>query len=321
MSEGKTDAPQNHDDNGSAKNVLDNQQVFQLFMDAIDKRVGTQLQVRFDSLRNLLIGSLGILVIIATAIGGVFFTYVVANITEKAAGEAVAGAVGEARFESRVSALNFRVLSIDIAEGFSNEDAEAITSEIRSLYSQQSDTESRDKLRFAVETAAKNYAQIDRPEFVFQLEEIAPDVFQTSGTVSQVMIQLLGNRLLADAGAPRSWTSTEGLMRKTYENYRRYAERASANGYPELYLAYEMLLRSVERGSKDEIGHLIEDLSRLSSADADNFNRLMMNLLAGDLDIRGSERISGRIRDFLCQFKEQNILLSTVSETVELECS
>lgn len=229
------------------------------------------------------------------------------------------------RFDSQIAALNFRVQRLDLAEGFSTEEAKSILTEITTLYSQQTDAESRNKLTFAIETAAKNFAQVDRPEFVLQLEDIAPDLFQISGAISQVMIQLLGNRLLGDAGAPHSWLEAEGSMKKTYENYRRYADRANDTGYPELYSAYEMLLRSVGERPRDEtmhleIMHLIEDTGSLNEVDANNFVQLMAALATGNPDIPGAGRIAERVQGFLCQYVEESDLFSTVLAVAELQC-
>ena len=226
------------------------------------------------------------------------------------------------QFDTRVANLNFRVLRIDTAEGFSNEDAEAIIVEIKSLHSQQPDIESRNKLRFAIETAATSFVRANRPDFVYRLEELEPAIFQTNGSILQLMVQVLGNRLLADVDTPQSWKRVEGRMKKTYENYQKYADRAKINGYPEIYLAYEMLLRFVEEEGQDEIIlKLIDDLSTLNDQDAENFDGLMMVLLNEDSDFPGGKRIANQVKDFLCRFKEQSPLLFNVFNAAELECS
>lgn len=329
--------------------ILNNEQVFQLFMSTIDDRVSTRLRERSEGNRTWLVAFVAALVAIAVG-AGTLTAYILELNTQNAAFEAVdrANAAIEARasaleadlvrklenamreelatsviairFDSQIAALNFRVQRLDLAEGFSTEEAKSILTEITTLYSQQPDAESRNKLTFAIETAAKNFAQINRPEFVLQLEDIAPDLFQISGAVSQVMIQLLGNRLLADGGAPRSWLEAEGSMRKTYEDYRRYADRANDTGYPELYSAYEMLIRSVGERPSDEIIHLIEDTDSLNEADTNNFLQLMATLATGDSDIPGARRIAERVQNFLCQYIEQSDLLSTVSDVAQLQC-
>ena len=306
--------------NGTAKGILDNEQVFQLFMAAVDERVSSRLQARFDVFRNWLSIIIAVLVVVIPTVGGFFYSYVVEDITREAAQEAVDRAIGEARFDSQASALNFRVLSIDIAEAFSKEDAEAIISAIGSLYSQHPNAESRDKLKFAIETAAKNFAQANRPDFIYRLEGIAPEVFQTSGAISEVMTQLLGNRLLADVGTPNSWTKPESPMGKTYENYRRYADIANLNGYPEVYLAYEMLMRSIDEGdSVNQIISLIEDTNRLNEQDTLAFDNLMTSLLVGDSGAAGAERAASRTKDFFCRFEDQSTRLRTISRDTELD--
>ena len=343
-----------NDGNGFAKSILDNEQVFQLFMSAIDERVVTRLRERSERNRIWVAGLVAAIATLAAA-GVTIATYVfdlqtkvtvfearavatdsitrVAETTKAAIEEDVARQVvaavqkelkttfADTQFNSQLAALNFRVLSIDLAEGIRKEESESITSEIEALYSQQPDTESRNKLRFAVETAAKNFVQIDRPELVFRLEMVAPEIFENSGDISQAMIQLLGNRLLADVDAPGSWKSDEGFMTETHKSYRRFAERAKNTGFPELHLAYEMLLRFVERGSREQILNLIEDTRSLSSLDAEHFETLMVRLAKGEVGITGSDRVATRTKEFLCRYRDESELLFDVSETVELQCS
>ena len=133
------------------------------------------------------------------------------------------------------------MLSLDLSEGFTSEEAESIIGEIQSIVSKGDDKRLR-KLVFAIDTAVKNFAAANRLDLVARLEGIAPDLFLNSATVIQTMLQVSGFTLLADAGAPTSWTDTTGSRSKIYKNYQAYADRAELSGYPELYLLYEMLL-------------------------------------------------------------------------------
>ena len=336
------------DGNEDAGNILGNERVFQLFMDAIDNRVATRFRERSEGNRTWLVPLAAALVAVAVG-AGTLTAYILELNTSNAAFEAEARAtaaieakavsveadlVGKLqnalqeemairfaaiRFDGQIAALNFRAQRMDLAEGFTTEDAKSILTEIETLYSQQTDAESRNKLTFAIETAARNFAQINRPEFVLRLEEIAPDLFQTSGTISELMVQLLGNRLLADAGSA-SWLEAEGSARKTYDNYRRYADRANDTGYPELYSAYELLLRFAEERPVGEIVNLIEDLSDLNEVDSGNFVQLMTRLAIGNLGIAGDDRVAERTVQFLCQHRAQSMLLSAALENADLQC-
>ena len=328
MSEDKTGTQQKPQAAGSGEGILDNEQVFQLLMSKIDERVLTRIQETFDRRYTRLILIFTAVIILVTAIGSavldLFVQQAVEQAVERELGPAVTiaeGAVHEAQFEAQVAALNFRVLSIDIAEGFKAEDANSVITQIKELYSQELDSNMRDKLRFAIETATKNFALVLRPEYVYQLEDVAPDLFETSGAITEMMIQLLGNRLLLDAGAPRSWLEEEGPMRKTYVNYRRYADRANNIGLAGLSLVYELLLRSAEGRPREEIENLIEDSDALKEGDSLSFIGLMSKLLAGNLGVPGEERVTNWTKAFLCAYREDGAFVSRVSKEAGLQCS
>ena len=238
---------------------------------------------------------------------------VVGSAVEKAVGPAVEKAVATAQFDGQVAGLNFRVLSIDLAEGISNDDAMAIIEEIETLYSQPPNEDSRNKLVFAVETAVKNFFLIDRPDLVGRLREKVPDVFQNSDAILTTEILFQGRKLLADASAPRSWLDDLGDMRESYEDYRRYAAQAKS-AYPGLYLAYELPLRHVEGRSTEEILGLIEDADNLSAENAENFDSIIIGLAdaSEDSDVE-SRRVADRVGKFLCEFQEYSMLLRYVS--------
>lgn len=305
--------------------VLDNPQVYDLLMSTIDERVAAGIRRRNESFRNWLIGTLTIVVIILTAGGALTLRYYVDAVVDEAVAPAVAKAAeaGDAiRFDSEVTALNFRMLNLDRSEGFTSEEAESIIWEIQSLVSKGGEKGFR-KLVFAIDTAVKNFAAADRLDLVVRLEGIAPDLFLNSAIVIQTMLQASGFTLLADAGAPTSWMDTAGSRSEIYKNYRAYADRAELAGYPELYLLYEMLLGHIEKRPEEVISNLIEDADSLNEEDAEHFVRMMTSLAIGEMTMTPtakSERAVSRVTAFLCEYKEQGGLLRIASQEAALQC-
>ena len=299
--------------------ILDNPQVYALLMSTIDERVAAGVRERNVSLRNWLIGSLTIAVIILTAGGAITLRYFV--------DEAVRGTVGNAvdavRFNSEVAELNFRVLNLDLSEGFTSEEAESIIWAIESLIPKKQDAQRLGKLAFAVDTAVQNFAEANRLDLVTRLEDVASDLLLNSTIVIPTMLQANGFMLLADAGAPTSWTDTTGSRSEAYKSYRKYLDRAEHAGYPELYLLFEILLGYLEGRSAGVINNLIEDTDSLSDEDAEHFAQVITALATGAMTRESnaaSKRVASRVTAFLCEYGERGVLLRNVSQQPQLQC-
>ena len=214
-------------------------------------------------------------------------------------------------------------LRIQLDEGFRDDVAESIIETIRALYGEREDTESREKLMFAVETAADSFASADRPDLVIRLEDAASELFHDSETVLQLMIQVQGRRLLGDAGAPDSWLKDTGSMRAAYEGYRSYADKGRVAGYPEFYTAYELLVGHLEGRSREELKNLIADAESLNNRDRSNFMEIMSDLVRGEWTQRPDAEASRVIRNvgtFLCEFNQESRIIEIVAATAELQC-
>ena len=222
----------------------------------------------------------------------------------------------------RIVALQQRVLALDISTSFASEEADLIIREIQALYNSAQDAQRRAKLSSPVEIATKNFASAGRLDLVAQIEDMTPEFFESSQTILQVMIQALGNRLLADADAPHSWLDEGGLLKETYSRYRKYAGRASDAGYPELYLVYELLLRFVEESPDDRITGLIDATDILDPEDSANFVSVITALATGSFssDDAISTVVTSRVEKFLCMYGEQGSLLRLVSGQATLNC-
>ena len=174
---------------------------------------------------------------------------------------------------------------------------------------------------FAVETAVDSFASADRPDFVIRLEDAASDLFRSSESILQTMVQTQGNRLLGDAGAPESWLKETGSMRAVYQSYRFYADKARVAGYPEYYTAYELLLGHLEEQPREKLESLIADAESLSRLDKDHFVTIMSILATGEWTGRPnaeSERVTLQVRTFLCAFRQESQIIE--DSAGELQC-
>ena len=292
--------------------ILDNPQVFALLRSTIDDRVDVGIRERNGSLRNWFIGIL----IVLTA----WASFTLHNYVDEAVTSAVEKVAADDRFNSKIAALNFRVLKLDLSDGFTNEEAESIILSIQSLTS-KGDEQRLEKLAFALDTAVRNFVVAGRLDLAIGIERLAPDLFLKRANIVATMVQAFGFTLLADAGAPDSWTDA-GSKNETYKNYRKYANRAELIGYRETYLLFEMLLGYIERRPAEVISNLIEETDSLSEEDADHFIKVMTSLAVEEMTTEPakSKRVASRVGAFLCEYKEKGQLLGVVSKMMELQC-
>ena len=318
--------------------LLDNPQLYNLLMSAIDDRVSARVREKNEVLRKWLIGVLTIVVTLIAAGGALTLRSFVDDAVEEGLGSAVQTAVNETvepaveealsavKFDTAVVDLNFRAMKLDDAESFTAKEAEFLIRKIEELVLESQDDESLGKLAFAVETVSNNFAQANRLDFVVRIEEIVPSMFLDNEAIVPTMVALTAYRLLGDAGAPNSWKDPDGLRRETYESYRKYSKGAEAAGYPELTLLFELLLGFVEGRSVDTIENLIRDIDSLNAVDTDNFQFVMLMFATGAYETGMTEstvessRVASHVTEFLCQHGRQREVLQRVSEAANLEC-
>ena len=319
----------------TSQGILDNPQVFGLFLDSVDKRIDENIKQRTTRSWNLILAVLAVTATLLTGLFGIFYGEIM-EVFERTARETALGVaeteslllrsgvedrLQDLQFETELTRLNFLVLSLDAADAFSDREAETILESIEMLYRNATDNTDRRKLEFAVETAAKNFASGNRIDYLEDLEEIAPNLLRESDVALQAMTLVLGYRLLSDVGAPRTWIDKEESMWETYQKYREYSGRARHSGYPELYLVFEMIIRHLEERNRDEISNLILESDELNSTDSNAFVTIMESMTSGVADeLPGSDRLAKRTRDFLCAYEGVGGLLMVVARRVELNC-
>ena len=233
---------------------LNNPQTFKLLMDAIDKRVVNGVTERIDKHQqqqdrksNLRIGIFSIGVILIVGIGIASVRYIIVNeiqaavtdqlpkIIEDRIAEVEAGIAETVQHGIRLTALNNRVLRLELSDGFSDDEANSIIEDIKFLSSQETDSDRNEKLSFIVGIIVDLFMRAGRVDLAMRLESIVPEIFRSNDSILQTMIQAQARRLLADAGAPDSWKDETGLMWDVYRSYRIYAEKAQFAGYSEFY--------------------------------------------------------------------------------------
>ena len=318
----------------AGSDLLENQRLYKLFISKISEKVNKDIRKRNADFRAWLIGILTLVVFSFAASGTVVLRGYVDDAVAPAVKEAVDLAVKEAvdlavkeatdalQFDLEIASLNFRMVNLDRSESFTSEEAESIIEDINSLVSRGAKEKLR-KLEFATNTAVESFAAADRLDLVLRLQDIAPDLFQNSGTITQTLLQASGFMLLADAGAPNSWTDTTGSRSGIYKIYRTYADRAELAGYRGLYLLHEVLLGYIEGRSAEEIGNLIADIDSLDEADSEHFVLVMTPLASGEVTkelTAQSRRVVSRVTAFLCEYKEQSYLLQIVFQQAALRC-
>ena len=337
--------------------LLDNPQLYKLFVSVIDKRVNVEIRSRNENIRNWIIG---VGVVLAGFAGlGVFAVnqFVSGAVNEKVnnafeetvphtVDQTVTSAVDKAlkafeldlnaiKIDAEIMDLNFYMLRFDSLDAFPTREAESIIQRIESLVqsvvSGKVPPQELGKLAYAVDTAVKNFAAAERLDLAKQVLDIVTQVdghenltskFLNSDIVVQTMVMANGISLLGDAGAPSSWTEAAGLQGQAYRDYKSYVERARNIGYPELYLFFEILLGYTQQQNEEIITRLIDDVNDLNTEDTRNFASLMFSFAANQTKNEpdaASTRAAERVTRFLCEYGDRSDLLQGIMAQVILE--
>ena len=158
-------------------------------------------------------------------------------------------------------------------------------------------------------------ARVDRGDFVEKCHDLAPDIVATSDEVTQTLVQHTGRRLIGESGAPEVWLDSDGKPNTEYQQYREYAERARNTGFPEVFLAFELVIRHMLAKPKDEILGLIRDAETLNPVDSEHFVALMVALSTGEFTSEpdaSSGRVVGHYMNFLKEYMNDSELIGSI---------
>lgn len=285
--------------------VLSNPQLYDLLEAKISGIVQDQIQRRTASVRAWTIG-------IATVIAGIAF-FVGSIVVERAVSETVKATlndeIGSVQFDARLAALDLRATILDSKSAFEDHEAEHLIDEVKILYSQTSQPAMRDKLLYAIETAATNFYAADRFDYITQVADAAPLLAGRSNTVIQALLQVAGFRLISDPGAPRSWTDEGGVMRNMHDKYVEYTQAATESRYEHQHLFFEFLLGHVEGRPSKELQPFADDIDALETGHRQQL-RTMFHAYASGTSTENagpSERASGHTLAAMCRFHDNEL--------------
>lgn len=238
-------------------------------------------------------------------------------------------------FPSKVAALNTEIFLMDQNDGLNSRDLDRLIQSARRLYIQAASSkavengltleeidDNRRFITFSIETLIENSVAAGLGERARQIEEFAPEVAETSNSILQSLVQSYGRDLLADPAAPGSWLREDGDLRQIYKRYKALALRAKDNGYPELYLFFELLLRHVEQRPEEEMQTLLDRIEVLNQTDRNFFMQLMTRLANGEYKREPdneSRHVAGIVRDFLEKYKDDDETFTLVTANAQLK--
>jgi hypothetical protein len=268
---------------------------------------------------------------IIVAISGFLVNELLSIRAEKAVEAATGKSLLGLTFSTDVAALNFETLNLNQRPGFSQDEAETLINKISLLYSTHVDgpnvspdlrENGLTKLRFAVENLANNFAAANRVDLVSELERAAPDIAGRSNVFPSLLVQALGTQLIGEAGAPGAWQNSDGTHIDLYKRYKEMANRARQTGFPELYIAFELVVRFMGDNPEAEIRELADDIEDLNDLDREAFISVFSSGASSGFAIEqtvNSQRVAQRFNEFLSAFGDANPVLEFIRDSLESE--
>ena len=337
-SETPTNGPERESENSqnpreiySISQIMDNPQLFHLFMTEIDQRVSKRLDEKrqrkrtwFFRILGLSLTSMAIVATLLAAYGEDWFGITFHNIKSAIRGEAPPSVA----YDIKVGTLNFDIMRKSQGEDFNDREEKATVERILRLFADAPGSEevlnaNRDKLKYAAETLMRRFLRTNRIELVAKIDDQAEKLLQDNDNVLQTMVGGLGRALLADPGAPRSWTDNDGTMKETYRLFRKYARKAEEKEELVAFVVvHELLLRYLEDLQPQDFKGLIKAVRELNENNAGRFKRIINGLVreSDGSDNRSSRTISDTVKKFICEYKGRIPFLSDIAKDLKLEC-
>jgi hypothetical protein len=312
--------------------VAENSQIYAMLVETVAANVNRRSDERWSRFQTTFVSIISILAAVAAVAGGFLINELIQVRIDKGISSAVERYVGlefgEFEFFARTSSLDGRVAAINASEGFSNSEARSAISDFEYLYTKfasqkalddgldpSEHASNRSRLTQPFDILVKNFASADRHDLVFELAEIAPEVSDKSDTVTQLVVQGLGRKLIGTPGGAATWQTEGESNYDLFQNYRRYAQKAEATGFPELFLLFEMILRDMEGRSPPEIIALIERVDDLNAVDRGNFIDVLQDLHDETfINVPNSEstQISNQVKAFLRKYSSNSEMFTQI---------
>jgi hypothetical protein len=303
----------------------DDQQTFPLIVSAVTGEVIRVLDQRKVQKRGIYLTGLSISAAIVISLSGFLINELLTLRVNNRVQEALDGTFLSWRFESTIAALNLEGQRISQADGFTDDEARSFINKVRSVYLTTVVDEklSRDlreanagKLLTSVGQHALAFASARRTDLVAELEAAVPLVAEKSMDFTQTMVQVLGRSALAQPGAPTSWTDGTKQEINDFERFRMYAQRAKNRRYPELFLAYELVVRDLEGRRPEEIKNMIDDIAALNEVDLGNFQQIMITNATTGFTTNpnpGDLRVGAAFRSFLKKYRSHSPIIEDLA--------
>ncbi len=239
---------------------------------------------------------------------------------------------GALEFAPRIGAINADVRRIDASESVDLDEVTRIVDQIEALYerfassralatglTEEKVIEYRNDLTYAIETMMKILTDIGNDTLVFRMSEIAPVITERSAIITQTLLQTYGRKLIAAPAGAAAWTESNGARVATFEKYRTYALRAEKQGYPELFIAFELLTRHMAKRPRAEIEQLAGRIEDLNEVDHDAFMQIMTSLATEGFKIEPDQEtrlVAKRVREFLAEYADAADTLKDILESL-----
>ena len=270
--------------------------------------------------RAALVGLFSAVVVVLSSVGGFLVNEILKVRVNEGVEVAIHQQLSEPRFEMDVARIYLDTrtfqLDLEVGRGITEEDLTRVRDEIGSLAETYiKDVEVPSEMRRSREAALVPLleqwidisAGVGQSDFVDGFYNIAPELVEQSDSLTQTLVQHTGRRLIEKVGAPEVWFDSDRSPTPEYQRYKMFATRAKETGYPELFLAFELVMRHMLERPEEELLELIRDASLLGDVDKEAFVRLMRAHASGEFSQRRSgetERIMRRFGELIDEYNE-----------------
>lgn len=255
--------------------VLENEQIFQLFVSHISHRVDEITQSRQTRFFQRFSIISGVLFALLAGAAAVYFETIVEARSEAAVRDKLQAEISSAVEAVKSEALYFRFLnlanSISASTSFSINERDAVLDLLESIANIESLSERPefpDLLEKTLDalTSAGVTTQVERIDSLFRGE-----ILKNSGII-QTFVLHFGRRLLESRDPPNDWSQSD------LDRLGVYIDAARSRNYPEFALPYELMIDFVKAGMvRTEYGEaaFMEVNSDLTEREKDTFVRLV----------------------------------------------
>lgn len=267
-------------------------------------------------------------VVLLLAIGGFLSNEVLDARVSKHIEASIDEELEGSNYRMELAFLELKVERLFGTDGLTEEDLQQLVNNTRMLLNRfiknpdvavAVTTERAEHIRPVLAKCIELSARVGRGDFVTKCYDLAPDIVAASDEVTQTLVQHTGRRLLGESGAPEVWYNADGQPNLEYRQYMTFAERARNTGFPEVFLAFELVMRHMLDKPRDEIVGLIRDAETLSRVDLEHFDALMMTHGTEEFTSEpdaSSGRVAERYIDFLEKYEKDSELIASILANV-----